>query len=193
MMEIPLTLRARKDGSLVYAIPAAYRAAMAVIVALLAAALFMDGRDPGIGGWAALGLAALGALYEESWTFDRGSGRAAHRVGLLFLARRTAVAIGDLRRFRIAPFVRGTVPGSADEARENAAALAEGRAASGGYDAMKRRSRFKKPYLCLVLETVDGSRRFVNAVPARRGAALRAQAARIAEACGLPLVEGEGD
>jgi hypothetical protein len=185
-MEIPLALRARKDGALTYAIPLLFRAAMAAIIGLLAAALLLDGRDPGVGGWASLGIAALGGLYEERWTFDPGSGRIAHRVGLIFLARRVVIPIGDLARLRIAPFVRGTVPGSADEARENAAALAGG----GADDLGRRRARYKRPYLCLSCESADGSRRFVNAVPARRGAVLRAQAARIAEACGLPLAEG---
>jgi hypothetical protein len=186
-MEIPLALRERKDGRLVYAIPGPFRAAMAAIAALLAAALLVDGRDPGIGGWASLVIASLGALYEERWSFDPSSGQASHRVGLLFLARRTTIAFGDIDRFRIEPFVRGTVPGSADEERENAAALAGARAD----DDRAKRARFKRPYLCLVCETKDGSRRFVNAVGARRGAALKAQASRIAEACGAPLIEAE--
>jgi len=185
-MEIPLALRERKDGALVYAIPLPFRAAMAAIIALLAAALLMDGRNPGIGGWASLILAALGGLYEEKWTFDPGSGRIAHRVGLVFLARRKVIPLGDLARLRIEPFVRGTVPGSADEARENAAALAGGEAGVFG----GRRARYKRPYLCLVCETVDGGRRFVNAASPRRAAVLRAQASRIAEACGVPLAEG---
>jgi hypothetical protein len=188
-MEIPLTLRARRDGKLVYAIPLPFRAAMAAIAALLAAALLMDGRDPGIGGWASLSIAALGALYEERWSFDPGAGQVSHRVGLVLLARRTTIALGDIASFRIEPFVRGTVPGSADEERENAAALAGGRADDAG----AKRARFKRPYLCLICETKDGSRRFLNAVPARRGAALKAQASRIAEACGAPLSEGARD
>jgi hypothetical protein len=185
-MEIPLVLRARADGSIVYAMPRLFRAAMAAIIALLAAALFMDGQTPGVGGWVALGLAALGGLYEERWTFDPKAKLISHRVGLVFLARRRTIALGDAAHFRIAPFVRGTVPGSADEAEENSAALAGGRADDAG----RRRARHKKPYLCFLCETKDASRYFVNAVPARKGAVLRAQASRIADACGIPLVEG---
>jgi hypothetical protein len=172
---------------MVYGIPWLFRAGMAAITALLAFALFMDGQSPGAGGWAALAVAALGALYEERWTFDPKAKLIAHRVGLLFLARRRTIALGDAARFRIVPFVRGTVPGTPDEALENAAALAGGRVDDSG----RRRARHKRPYLCLLCETEDGSRHFVNAVSARKGEALRAQASRIAEACGLPLVEGD--
>jgi hypothetical protein len=185
-MEIPLVLRARADGSIVYGIPRLFRAAMAAIVALLAVALFIDGQSPGVGGWVALGIAALGGLYEERWTFDPKAKAIVHRVGLVFLARSRTIALGDAARLRFVPFVRGTVPGSADEAEENAAALAGGRADDVG----RRRARHKKPYLCLLCETEDGSRYFVNAAPARKGAVLKAQASRIAEVCGLPLVEG---
>ena len=185
-MEIPLVLRERRDGGIVYSVPRAFRAAMAAIFALLAAALLTDGLGPGLGGALALALVALGGLYEERWTFDAKSGEIAHRVGLVFLARRRVIPLEEVARFRIAPFVRGTVPGSTDEAEENEAALAEGRAD----DSRSRRARYKKPYLCLLCETEDGSRRFVNAVNARKGAGLKAQAARIAEACGKPLIIG---
>ena len=179
-------LHERGDGGIVYAIPRIYRAAMAGIVALLAAALFMDGRGPGVGGAVALALASLAALYEERWTFDPKSGAIEHRIGLAFLASRKIIALSDTACLRVEPFVRGTVPGSADEAEENAAALSGGRA-----DGTRLRlARQKRPYLCLICEAKDGSRRFVNAVPARKGAGLEAEASRIAEACGLPLVKG---
>jgi hypothetical protein len=164
-MEIPLRLRSRADGSLVYAIPRPFRAAMAGIFALLAAALLADGRGPGLGGGLALSLSALGALYEESWAFEPGKDAIEHRVGLVFLARRRITALGDISCLRLAPFVRGA-------------------------DSRPRRGRRKKPGLCLLIETGDGSRRFVNAVGARKAEALRTVAAHIAGSCGLPLIEG---
>jgi hypothetical protein len=182
-MEVPLVLRARSGGKLVYSLAGSFRAGMATILALVAAALLADGGFPG---WIALALAALAALYEERWTFDPAAGEIAHRIGLVFLSRRSRIDLSDVLLFRIDAFVRGTIPGSADEAAENAAALAGGRADDGG----RRRARYKRPYLRLSLETADGSRRFIDAVPARGGADLKGRAARIAAACGKELLEG---
>jgi hypothetical protein len=185
-VEIPLVLRGKEDGSFVYGIPRAYRAVMALVLAILCAALFMDGRSPGATGWIALTVAALAALYEDRWAFDAHSGELGHRAGLVVLARRTRIASGRLARFRIEPFVRGTVPGTADEAEENAAALA-GRRAD---DARKRRAIHKRHYLCLVCETIEGERYFVDAVDARRAGKLRSRAEKMARSCGVPLVDG---
>jgi hypothetical protein len=185
-MEIPLVLRQKKDGSFSYAMPLAYRIAMAIIFAMLAVAGFMDGKSPGVGGWIAIAIAALAALYEESWIFSAKTGELGHRAGFLPFARRRTIAKGGIARLMIEPFVRGTVPGSADETEEKAAALAGGRADDSG----KKRARHKKSYLCLVCETEVGERYFMNAADARKGDKLRAEAALIASSCGVPLVEG---
>jgi hypothetical protein len=184
-MEMPLVFRDKADGSLVYSISALFRAAMGLILAILAAALFMDGGSPGVGGWIALALAGFGALYEERWTFDKKSGEIAHRVGLVFVARRRKIAMIDVMSFRIVPFVRGTLPGSADEIAQNAAALAGKRADDGA----RRRAPYKKPYLCIVCETADGSSYFIDALSARKADKLKARASRIAAACGKKLIE----
>ncbi len=184
-MEIPLVLRAKAGGKIIYAVSGLFRAAMAAILAVLAAALLMDGGSPGVGGYVALGLTALAGLYEERWTFDPSAGTIVHRAGLLFLARRTAIALGDVARFRVEAFVRGTLPGSADEAARNAAALEGGRPDDGSI----KRSSHKRPYLCIVCETVDGSRYFIDALPARKAEALKRKASAIAEACGKELIE----
>ena len=186
-MEIPLVLRTRADGSLVYRVSALHRALMAAILAVLAAALFMDGGTPGLGGAIAMAAAALAALYEERWSFDKKAGTIVHRAGLVFLARRDSIALADVLRFRVSPFVRGTLPGSADEAARNASAMAE----AGADDSRVRRSWHKKPYLRLTFDMSDGSSRLMEILPARRAAALRERAARIAEACGKELVEGQ--
>jgi len=163
-----------------------YRAAMAAIFAILLAALFADGELPGIGGWIALAVVALGGLYEDRWSFDAAAGRISHRAGLVFIARRRTIALADIARLRLAPFVQGTIPGTEDESAQNAAALAGRR----GDDASGKRSSYKKPYLCLVMDTLEGASYFVNAMPARRGAELRSQASGIAEFCGKDVSEG---
>jgi hypothetical protein len=184
-MEIPLGLSTR-SGRLVYAIAWPFRAGMAAILALLAWAAFMDGGRPGVSGWIILGLVALGGLYEERWVFDPAAGRIVHRSGLLFLAKRKVIALDEVLRFRFAPFVRGTVPGSADEAAQNDLAMR----GSPIDDSGKKRSSYKKPFICLVVETQDGERHFVDALSSKKKDALHEKAVRIAEACGKPLVEG---
>ena len=184
-MEIPLILRQKKDGSFSYAMPTAFRIVMTIIFVMLIIAGFMDGKSPGVGGWIAIAIAALAALYEESWAFIAKAGELRHRAGIFPLTRRTTIFSGSIVRFRIEPFVRGTVPGSADETEEKAAALAGGRADDSG----KKRERYKKPYLCLVCETKVGERYFINAADARKGEKLKTQAALMARACGVSLVE----
>ena len=92
-----------------------------------------------------------------------------------------------IERFLIVPHVEGTIPGSAEERLENAAALAGGR----GDDAAARRYRHRKPFLALVLECGDGTTHLIDRVPARQGARLRETAARLAECCDKPLAVSE--
>ena len=68
---------------------------MSAILALMAAALLVDGGSPGAFGWIAMALAALAALYEERWTFDPAAGKIVHRAGLVFLARRSCITLED--------------------------------------------------------------------------------------------------
>ena len=189
-MEIPFVLCERSGGRLVQCLSGIYRTAMFAILAILATALFIDGESPGIGGVLAMAAAAFAALYEERWSFDPVAGRIVHREGLLFLARKRTIALGDVLRFRITPFVRGTLQGSADEARENAAALAGTSAQTAGENGVRRRAWHKKPFLRLSCETSDGSSWLIEILPARKAAVLRKRASRIAEACGRDLVEG---
>ena len=186
-MEIPLVLRQLRDGRLSYDMPLWYRLVMAAVVAVIVTALAVGGTPPSIGGWIVLAIVLFAALYEERWIFDAKLGCMTHRSGLLVAARRTVVEFGSIERFRIVPFVRGTIPGSEDELAANAAALA-GRYPSDG---SRRRAAFKKPYLRLVCEYADGSSRFLDTVDAMRGGAiLKNNAARIASYCGKELVSG---
>lgn len=184
-MEVSLVLSA-SGGKLVYAVSAVFRAAMAAIAAIMAASLIVEGQPLGPGAWIALALVALAGLYEERWTFDSAAGTITNRAGLVFLSRRRTIAMDEVARFRIEAFVRGTLPGSADEAAHKAAALSGSR----GDDESRRRSPHKKPYLRLFCETADGSSYFINAMPARRAAILKEQAARIAAACGKDVAIG---
>jgi hypothetical protein len=186
-MEIPLVLRPSRSGeALVYSIPLWYRLVMAFLAALILAAFAVDGSPPGLVAWIVLAVIALAGLYEERWTFEPKGGGIVNRAGLVVAARSRAFGVDEVERFRLLPFVRGTVPGSEDERRENAAALAGGR----GDDMGRHRASYKKPFLNLVCETSDGSVFLINALPARRGAALRDVGRRIASLCGKPFVEG---
>ncbi len=183
-MELPLGLHRTKNGRLVYAIPLWYRFFMAAVAAIVAASMFESPGGPFA--WVILALAALAGLYEESWVFDSATRRVRHRAGLLVAARSTGLSFDEIERFRLVPHVRGTVPGSEDERVQNAAALAAGR----GDDSSRRRSPFKKPYVSMLFDCADGSRRIMDRTQARRSLRLRLDAASIASFCGKPLVEG---
>jgi hypothetical protein len=185
-MEIPLVLIKLRDGRLVYGIPLWYRLVMASIAALVAVSLAVSGAAPSLGGWIVLAIVALAACYEERWTFDASAGRITHRAGLLMAARSTTIEFAKIERFRIAPFVRGTIPGSEDEQAENAAALAGGRSDDG----TRRRSFVKKPYLRLICEASDGASWLLDTVGARKIETLKMNAARIASYCGKNLIVG---
>jgi hypothetical protein len=186
-LSIPLVLRAPVSTRLVFAIPVWYRVLMGVILLVLTAVLIQDGGRPAWPMWALLAVVALGALYQEQWTFDADQGRVVHRAGLLIAARDRVIDFAVIEQFMIAPHVEGTIPGTEDERVENAAALKGGR----GDDAGTRRVRHKKHYLALILECEDGTRYLVDRVPARNVASLRGTAARMAEFCNKPLVEAE--
>ncbi len=186
-MEIPLTLTEARDGRLAYGLPVWYRIMMGAIVAVIGAALFAAGQPPAVLGWIIFGLVLLAALYEERWTFDAAGSLITHRAGLVFLARKTEIALAAANALRLQPFVRGTIPGSADEAAENKAALEGLRSDDSG----GKRAFYKKPYLCLVVETSDGARYLVDAVPARRSQDFKATASRIASYLGKPLLQGQ--
>ncbi len=181
-MELPFVLKERGDGSLVYGIASWYRALSVLILAVLLAALLVPGEPPTVVGWILLALAALGVLYEERWRF--GSDGAVHKVGAVFAARRVVLPVKELSGLRVVPYVAGTVPGSEEESRENARALSGD---AGPRAVGKRPFSWRKPYLLLILEAKDGSVYAIDRVPARRRAAIRAVARRIAGVVGLPL------
>ncbi len=185
-MEIPLVLRSPRTDLLVYAIPSWYRVLMLFIAFCVAASFVIASAPPGFVAWLVLALVALAGLYEERWTFDSRRGLLVHRAGLLVAARSFEIPFAGIERFRFVPFVRGTIPGSKDEAAENAAAL-EG---SRTDDTQRRRAMYKRPYLNLICVGSDGVEYLINTIPARRAATLRTAAVRIAELCGKPLVEG---
>ena len=179
-------LRSKPDKSFVYGMPRTYRAVMALIFAFLAAAIAWAGEAPGVVAWAILAVVALAGLYEDKWTFDPKSGELSHRIGLIPLARRRTIPAVSIARFRIEGFVRGTVPGSRDEAEAKASLREKGAQTGLG----RKLSFVKKPYLCLVCETDDSCRYFIDAAEPRRADRLRSRAAAMASACGVPLEEG---
>jgi hypothetical protein len=185
-MVIPLALRSTRDDRLVYGIPAWYRVIMGLILAVIATAVIASGERPGIAGWIVLALTLLSFLYDERWTFDKANSVVKYRAGLLIAARLTELGFDQVKAIALKPFVRGTIPGSEDEAAENKAALEGGRAD----DKRVRRALFKKPYICLIVETEDGNGYFVEAVPARELTTFKQKASRIASYCEKPLTEG---
>jgi len=181
-MELPFSLIERKDGTLRYGIALWYRVSAVVIFSVLAFSLASSGEHPSILGWLLLVLSALGVLYEEQWVFGREI--VIHRVGVIFAARRTDLSISELSTLRIVPFVRGTVPGSVEESKENEKALygeAEG----------KVQGRIwlsgKKPYLLLIIEAKNGDEYTIDRIPARRREWLLSSARRISAVVDIPI------
>jgi hypothetical protein len=183
-MEIHLVLTERR-GRLVYSLPLWYRVLMAAIALLVGGAFAASGEAPAPLGWIVLAIVVFAALYEDRWTFDPAAGSIEHRAGLVFAARRSQIELDKIERFRIAPYVRGTIPGSEDERKENEVALAGNRKDDG----RPRRSFSKKHYLRLICEGRDGAAWLVDTVDARKLDSIHAAAAKIAAACGKPLIE----
>lgn len=184
-MEIPLTLSSPKPDRLVYGFPLWYRGVMGGIIVIVVASLLISEAAPGFLAWLILTMLLLAALYEDKWIFDAAEQTATHRAGLLFASRARVITFADITAYRIVPFVKGTVPGTADEKEENEAALRGGRPESISF----RQARHKKPFLSLEIECMDDSRFLIDHVPARKAEDLRAMASRIAALCGKPLTE----
>lgn len=181
-MELPFTLTETRDGRLRYGIALWYRVLAALIFGILSWTLSAQAEAPSVVAWLLLALSAFGVLYEERWTF--GTAGAEHAVGVLFAARTLRLDRETLEALSLVPHVRGTVPGSEDEARENARAL------SGEQDMDpygRKKSLWKRPYLILVLAARDGSEYAVDKVPARNRDRILGYARRIAERTGLEL------
>lgn len=181
-MDLPFSLVERRDGTLRYGPSVVYRIISVAILALLVAVVVSGGRAPSPVGWILLALSLLGVLYEDSWTF--GAKAVIHRTGLIFAFRRTELEVSRIARLRVLPYVSGTIPGSAEEARENERAL------SGELDAgfpQRRLVSVRKPYLILVVETKSGTQYAVDRVPARRRRFVRAMAARVGQKIGVPV------
>lgn len=189
-MDLPLVLVLRRDGVLVYRIPYWFRAVMGLIFAAVAAALAFGGSDPGIVGWIVATVLLLSFLYEESWVFDKEKGEIRHRFGLLVAARRLVIPLAGVSGFRLVPWVRGGIPGSAEEKADNKRTLEASRGGQADLEeGSKKKALYKKPYLTLVCEGAEEAVT-INMVPARRASAFRALAERIAQYCGKALAEG---
>lgn len=181
-MDLPFTLTEGRDGTLRYGIALWYRVLAALIFAVLAWTLAAQGEPPSIIGWLFLALSALGVLYEDRWSFRRDG--VEHASGLVFASRRLRLARESLDALRLVPHVRGSVPGSEDEALENSRALS-GEAEANPYG--RKGALWKRPYLILVLDARDGSEYSIDKVPARNRDRIRGIAERIAERTGLEL------
>lgn len=119
--------------------------------------------------WIFPALAALGALYEERWTFDLGAGELRSRIGLVFLARRRRYAFASIMGVGVERFVKGALDQSV----------------SIEPDKLPRGSEAR-----LLIELKDGSRLIVDAMPYRDRERLTEAAERIAALAGLPLLAG---
>jgi hypothetical protein len=195
-MEIPLTLKKLKDGTLVYAIPLWYRLATGAMLAVVAGGLLSSGEAPGFLAWIILALLALGLLYEEKWSILPASNELRHAAGILPFAAKLSIPFGQIEGFKLSAFARGTIPGTEDERqeRERAFSLLEA-SISGNQSLGAERPSFlkprRKPYLNLILATREGQDYLVDSLPASRAARLLKVGKAMAEACGVEFRESE--
>jgi len=151
--------------ALIYGIPAWFRAMLVLVVAIVAAALAFGNRGSVIG-WAVLAISALAALYEERWTFDRESGQASARIGLLVAARGPHFSLGDAERLRLDVFVKGRLDQSVVPPDD------------------------KMPWgsqLRLILHLRSGESYMLDSLPYKQGARLRRTAEELSRFLGVPL------
>jgi hypothetical protein len=189
-MELPLVLALRSPARLSLGIPLWYRLSMGFLEALLVASMYSGGSSPGPLGWFFSAIVLLALLYEEKWSFDTDTLSISHRFGLIIVAKTFSVPLAEVTGFRLVPWTRGTLPGSAEERADAANTLAVSRGAQDGQANPRVLSGIhKKPFLALVCET-EGQTLLVNMVSARKGEKLRSQAERLARHCGKPLAEG---
>lgn len=113
-------------------------------------------------------LAALGALYEERWTFDLTAGELRSRLGLVAIARKRRYAFASIAGVGVERFVKGALD----------------QAAQVEPDKMPRGSEAR-----LFVELKDESRLVVDALPYRDRERLTKAAERIASLTGLALLE----
>lgn len=168
-MAISLRFSERGDSdsirSLDFSLSPGYRiGAGAVAIALgFAAALAASATA-----WAFPILAALGALYEERWSFDLRAGELRSRIGLVFIARKRRYAFASIAGLGVERFVKGALDQAAHVEPEK----------------MPRGSEAR-----LLVEFKDGSRLVVDALPYRDRERLTKAAERISAAAGLPLLD----
>jgi len=185
-VEIPLQLKKYPSGRLVYTIPLWYRAITAIMLVAIVTALLSSGGAPSIVAWIILILLLLGLLYEERWTVDPSKKTLSHAGGIWPLAKTTNLRFDELKGFHLSAFARGTVQGSAEEKAEQARAYAmmEGRDKHDTSLKSILGMGHRKPYIHLIVDTIEDRAYLVDGLPARRAARLKKVGAAFAEACG---------
>ncbi len=167
-----LSLKEKMDGTLVLAFPLALRLLLGAIAALVAAA-FLLGAPEGtvrqlsrrdILPLVILALTLLGALYVERWVFDRPGRRVIYQIGLLPLRRTRVYPLSELRAVELH--------------------LSGGPSSAGG-----RGRPVLRAVLTLSLRGRDGSVHRLETYRLHAKSRASATAVRIAEACGLPMVD----
>lgn len=189
-MEITLVLREKTPGRLVYAIPLWYRLVMALISAILVAAIYVSGDGKGsVVSWIIVGIAALAALYEETWVLDKATASLSHRFGLVFLARTVSLPFDRIQSFRLRAFYKGSNPGTPASAGESAAILSSLNVDSDLSDLKGRNRMRRKAYITLICDDREGGGLVINTLPLRGAAGLKTVAARFAQEAGVALLD----
>ncbi len=163
-MQINLQLR-HAGATLVYGIPLWFRIVSGAITGILVLVSILTG-SLGVGGAIITAMALLATLYEERWVFDPAHDLCEGRVGLLFAARKTRIAISDIERLRVDVFAKGRL------------------------DQRDRPADDKLPIgsqVRLIIDTKSGDHYMVDSVSFRRKASIVQSATLLATCCGVEL------
>jgi hypothetical protein len=189
-----LTLRERKPGRLVLALPASHRVVFGLLTALsvfiLCSGVLFEGEltvllpRNTVAGFLALAM-AFGLVYEDRWTFDRAAGRVENRFGTLFLARRTGFPMAELERIGLERFTRGRLV--EEETPPAGSPLPPGASFAGS---LRPRRRWGQRIVRLVAVDRAGEVRVLDAGPAHRLAQFKSQGLCIAGFCGVRFEDG---
>lgn len=187
-MEIPLSLRERRDGSLTYGIPLWYRVFCAVMLLFIIGAIAVSDAPLTVFAWVFIALCVAGALYEERWGIDTSSKTLRHSGGLYPVIKKTVIGFGDIECMLLGAFAKGTVPGSREETEDKERAFEMMR----GQDKDNKPKTFlgmgrRKPFITLLVVTKNGDSYLIDSLPARRASRLEKTGEKMAAVCGCPF------
>jgi len=172
MIGLTLRIQEQTENRLFLSLPLRFRVLFFIIAGFICLGLIISGQfhpTPMV----IILISVASALYNESWRFDGKLETVEHRFGLVFLFKRTVIALDTIQAVTISRFVKGriAVPKPGEET---------------GISKVGRFS-LQKGLLTLSLELNDGRATVIETVPERAGKELERKGSTIARFCAVPF------